>query len=246
MQSVEILTPNQVFVEYETAGVKRRIFAFLIDAIVSLLTFALLYVLGKTIEFQFLQSLVIFSAYSILIFYSLILEIYTCGSTLGKYMLGIRVVKLNGDEVQFFDYFLRWSMRLIDIILSVGIIAVFSVATSKSAQRLGDLLANTTVVKIPQSANYSLDTLLKLNDVVKLDFQLTEQQIKCLSDQVILLIKETIHRYKIYPNTAHQAAVGILTTKISELLDIKETSTNINLQIKFLNKIVQAYVISTR
>jgi uncharacterized RDD family membrane protein YckC len=71
------------------------------------------------------------------------------GATVGKFALGIRVVKLDGSKVDWGSAIVRTVLRIIDgfpyiIPYLVGAILVWS---SPMRQRLGDRAANTVVVR---------------------------------------------------------------------------------------------------
>ena len=71
------------------------------------------------------------------------------GATVGKMILGLRVVKTNGAPITWTDSLIRNLLRIIDGLFAylVGAILIW---TSPLKQRLGDRLANTVVVKRPR------------------------------------------------------------------------------------------------
>ncbi len=71
------------------------------------------------------------------------------GATVGKMILGLRVVKTNGAPITWTDSLIRNLLRIIDGLFGylVGAILIW---TSPLKQRLGDRLANTVVVKRPR------------------------------------------------------------------------------------------------
>jgi len=78
--------------------------------------------------------------------YFLLLESFWDGRTPGKAALGLRVVKIDGSKPGFGSYFVRWLMRTIDITLTSGGVAVFTILLNGKGQRLGDIAAGTTVI----------------------------------------------------------------------------------------------------
>lgn len=81
----------------------------------------------------------------IYILYSFVLEWFTRGFSVGKWLLGLRVVKINGGLIGFREVFIRWLGNLFDFYLSCGIGAILSVLLSSSQQRIGDRWAGTVV-----------------------------------------------------------------------------------------------------
>lgn len=70
------------------------------------------------------------------------------GQTLGKRLLGIRVVNQDGSRVSFGASFIRNILRIVDalpVLYIVGLITVL--ATGERRQRVGDLAARTRVVR---------------------------------------------------------------------------------------------------
>jgi len=70
------------------------------------------------------------------------------GKTLGKKIMGLRVVAVDGQVPSFLSIFLRNFLRIIDSIL-IYLPVVVSVAATQKYQRIGDLAGKTMVVKEP-------------------------------------------------------------------------------------------------
>jgi uncharacterized RDD family membrane protein YckC len=66
------------------------------------------------------------------------------GSTIGKKVIGLRVVKKNGGQSSLLQSLLRHFFDFIDYFLFIGLIIA---STNKNKQRIGDLVANTIVIK---------------------------------------------------------------------------------------------------
>ena len=79
--------------------------------------------------------------------YPLLFEALWNGQTPGKRLTGIRVVKRGGLPLAFADVLIRNLMRLVDYFPSYGLIGLISFFVSRSQQRLGDLAADTVVVR---------------------------------------------------------------------------------------------------
>ena len=54
----------------------------------------------------------------------------------------------DGGQPSIGDYLLRWLLRFLDVTFSMGAIAIASIASNRRSQRLGDVAAGTTVVKL--------------------------------------------------------------------------------------------------
>jgi hypothetical protein len=70
------------------------------------------------------------------------------GQSWGKKIMKIKVVKTDGTPVTFSSYFLRWIMRLVEIVLLIGSLATIIIILNRKGQRLGDIAANTSVIRL--------------------------------------------------------------------------------------------------
>ncbi len=230
-------------IEYQLAGVGQRVFAFIIDFV--LIIIVLLILASGLIEsdkdflYYFLNTLMICWMF----FYTLVNEIIGNGQTIGKRALGIKVVKLNGDEMAFYDYFTRWSMRLIDIYFSIGVFAMLLISSNKNGQRTGDIIAGTTVIKKKSNYGFQLNDILNLNKKKKEDYTFEYPNAYQLNEKDVILIKNLLYRQKQYKNNAHNDAVVDLANKVAEVLGIETIPNN---KIQFLNKIISEYIVLTR
>ena len=81
------------------------------------------------------------------VLYGIILETWK-GQTVGKMVMGIIVVKENGEPCDFLAALLRNVFRIIDILPQFYLIGFIFIAMTEKKQRLGDRLAGTIVVKV--------------------------------------------------------------------------------------------------
>jgi uncharacterized RDD family membrane protein YckC len=92
--------------------------------------------------------------------YYVLLETFMNGKTVGKSMMHIRVVKLDGSKPNFSSYFIRWILRIVDVVLSSGGVAVLTILLRGHGQRVGDIAAGTTVISEKKRVSLK-DTLLR-------------------------------------------------------------------------------------
>jgi uncharacterized RDD family membrane protein YckC len=78
--------------------------------------------------------------------YFIILEGFM-GATIGKFLLGIRVVKLDGSHIGLGAAIIRNLLRIIDALPTAYILGAILIWTSSRKQRLGDRVAHTVVVR---------------------------------------------------------------------------------------------------
>jgi len=123
-----------------------------------------------------------------LFFYHLLCETFLNGQSFGKKLMKMRVVKLDGTQAGIGSYFLRWILAPIDIYFTYGSVGLVTMLVNGKGQRLGDLAANTTVVKLKAEAKLE-DTILKVTPV---NYEVKFPQVSSLSDKDISLVKEVL------------------------------------------------------
>jgi len=246
LKTVEILTANNISIQYETATVMNRGLALFIDLMVLMIYTLFMGLFIAKAFFSFNDQSVFYFIYYILvalpfITYSLFMEFFFKGQTIGKMAMGIRAVKLNGENVDLNDCAMRWSFKIIDFWFSSGGIGALFISTTEKGQRLGDLLAQTTVIKTNPSQKYSIKDILKIKN--KAEYQPTYLAVTKFTDEDMILVKNAISRVKKYPNKAHKDLIINLTNIIVKELNISETPKK---KLQFLNTVLQDYIVLTR
>lgn len=149
MDALQIQTAQNVDLTFEKAGLGYRILAWLADfVIVTTYVIAGLYLIAQLgIGGDGFLSLQVLLWIPVLLYHPLF-EILYEGRTPGKMAFKIRVARLDGAQPTVGQYLLRWLLRFVDITFSSGTVALISIAVSRNAQRLGDVAAGTTVVRM--------------------------------------------------------------------------------------------------
>lgn len=243
MKNIEIKTTQNVVLEYELADLRDRILAFLIDFVCLAVALSILSSIGFGI-FAFSETIAgLFSVFLICVFlfYSLVMESRNNGQSIGKMAMRIQVIKTAGGQAVFSDYAARWAFRMIDIYFSFGGIASILIASSSRAQRIGDIVANTAVVKVMPRTNLKLKDLLTIHSLDSYTPQYL--QAKRLMEEDVLIIKRTLDRYRQFPNEAHTEALDLLAQRVREVLAIDKVPSD---ERKFLQTVLQDYVVLTR
>ena len=155
----KVITPENIELDYQIAGIGSRFLAIIIDVIIQGIFMAGLIVLMGILKIDSLHSnitdwatsllgtTVIFLSFMIWIGYYIILEAVFNGQTIGKMVIHLRVRKELGYAPNFWDILLRNLIRPVDFLpfgYTVGFIAMF---LNRKAKRLGDYAAGTIVVK---------------------------------------------------------------------------------------------------
>lgn len=245
-QSIEITTTQNVTIEYELATMRDRILAWLLDAFVVVFGYVLLYQLALIIfgslwdhGWSMFWSVMLFLAYFL---YNIFMEILNSGQTLGKMGMNIRVVRLDGKDPEWSDVVLRSILQLVDSLFCFGIIGILLIKTTPKCQRLGDMAANTTVIKIQQTGwRFRLEDILNISTLQ--NYNPTYPQVRNLSERDMIFVKNVLARQQRYPNLAHDEVVEDLVTHLMPLLDIRQRPLN---RLEFLKTLLKDYIVLTR
>ena len=65
----------------------------------------------------------------------------------------IKVISIDGSQASIGQYFIRWLFRLVDFALTAQIGGLIAVAVSENKQRIGDMVAGTTLIKTVPRTN---------------------------------------------------------------------------------------------
>jgi uncharacterized RDD family membrane protein YckC len=243
LKTIEINTTQNVKIEYRLASVSDRIIAFVIDFVLMGIGFLFISYFSLVFFNNNANTTIQIVVFFWIGFYTLASELIGYGQSLGKKAMGIKIIKLNGDELDFYDYFNRWVMRLLEIYFTMGTLAIIFIIGSKNGQRLGDILAGTAVVKKQDTFGFRLSDILKLNQKKMEDIEFKYPLVNKLSESDVILIKNILYRSQKFSNSAHQATLNSLTQKVMEILEINEINDPQNV---FLNRVISEYIIKTR
>jgi uncharacterized RDD family membrane protein YckC len=245
VKKVDIITSHNISIDYEAATLMNRGIAQFLDLLVMLVYFWIVIWIClsfgfRTYDFNMMTIMVTILQLPVL-FYSLIFEYLLKGQTVGKLAMGIRVVKLNGENATIGDYAMRWAFKLIDLWFSAGAIAALFISTTEKGQRLGDILAQTSIVKNKPEQVYSIRDILNIKDRSK--HEPTYLGVSRFTDEDMILIKNAITRVKKYPNEPHKQLVRELASRAADELKLEEVPQK---KLTFLKTLLQDYIVLTR
>ena len=148
-----IRTPEGAQFSLPLAGPVSRLLAYLIDWLVMVgLTFVMSLVVGGPLGLFSVDTAAM--AVVILFFviwtgYGIVLEWFWRGRTVGKYAMGLQVVDQSGLNLRPSQIVMRNLVRLVDMLPVLGLVGGLSCTFTRRCQRLGDLAANTVVIRLP-------------------------------------------------------------------------------------------------
>jgi len=121
------------------------------------------------------------------LFYTLVSETFMEGQTLGKKLVKIKVVKIDGYQAGFFDFLIRWMFCLVDINMGFAP-GLVTMMITKHTQRLGDIAAGTSVISEKSKYNISHTILLDVDENYMPYF--AQNRVMLFSDNDMRIIKE--------------------------------------------------------
>ena len=117
MSIIQIATAFNIDLEFEIAEFHKRLLAYIIDYLLLIIfLFSMKYLLyaGFNINFEENMGLDILAISVPMLLYSLLTELWMNGQTIGKKILGIRVISLEGGEPTLGQYILRWITKFFE------------------------------------------------------------------------------------------------------------------------------------
>jgi len=161
--TLNIRTPEGVVFSQQLAGPMTRMLAWSIDLLV---LFGLTVLLIFVLMFLSIVSIGIAQAVGALAFfvlkmgYSIFTEWRWRGQTIGKRTLRLRVVDVHGLRLKFGQVVIRNLLRTVDMLPGPYLVGGLACLLNSRCQRLGDLAANTIVIRIPKLTEPNLDQLM--------------------------------------------------------------------------------------
>jgi uncharacterized RDD family membrane protein YckC len=236
MNTISITTSQNIELEYDLASLGDRIIGRILDFLVLIAYGVVLFAIigfGNLERFSgrnpWLMILFVGFPY---VFYDLLSEMFLNGQSVGKKIMGMKVISLNGNQASFSQYLIRWLFRVVDFSIAGGLIALIMVAATERKQRLGDLVAGTVLVKTKPRIQIS-DTIF--HAIQEDNYEVTYPEVINLRDQDVQLIGEILNSIAQSGNTilAFQAQ-----QKVEQVLNIHSRHTDSK---SFLNTVLADY-----
>lgn len=227
METIRVRTAQNVFIEYPVASLGDRMLAFFIDAIILTAYNFLCYFILDEYSLSTTVSVLVVTVPFLL--YHPLFEILMNGQTPGKRQMRIKVVSLDGSSPTIGAYLMRWLFRLIEVFALRGALAIVTIAASGKGQRLGDIAAGTSVVKlVPPGAASSDNVFTSAEEGYEPSFPQAAQ----LNDRDISTIYDAL---AVSRDTGNGTPANMLTEKVKSVLGIESDLP----PIKFLYTIIK-------
>lgn len=235
MSNLHINTTQNINLFFTTATIGERMLAYLVDLVIQIAYFIIVaFILLDNIfnNPDYSTSIALLLIALPIMFYSLVCESTMEGQTFGKKLLKIKVVKIDGYQAGFFDYFVRWIFAIVDI--QMGFIpGVIAMVSTKHTQRLGDLAAGTAVISEKSKYNISHTILMEITEDYKPYF--SRNQMILFSDNDIRIIKENFE-------LTNKSKNAVLLKKIAEkIYDVTKLTDKFESNKKLIETFLKDY-----
>lgn len=224
MSVIKIPTSFNIDVEFPIPEFYRRIISLLIDIIIEFIYLVIalrIYgsiargsnIFDEDVQYN-LQAILLVLILPIMV-YHVVLEITMNGQSIGKKIMGMRVVNENGGRPGISQFIIRWLLRVSDVwivaliillasnptffynaestfifLLALGFLItdIVLVVSSQKGQRIGDMLARTILIRTNTKANIEETVFQEVAD----NYIPTFPQIMRLSDKDINAVKSIL------------------------------------------------------
>ncbi|MEQ8362378.1 MAG: RDD family protein [Cyclobacteriaceae bacterium] len=230
MQTIKVRTTQNVFIEYPIGSVGDRILAFLLDRLILIAytIFVIALFLNANMEVAWIWMMMLGLPW---LFYHLLFEIFMNGQSPGKRVMKIKVVRLDGTPPTIGNYIMRWVFSFIDYYVLSGVIAVVIIAMGGKGQRLGDVVAGTSVVKLTEQKEITSSEIFVSPEETYVP---TFQQVIQLTENDIELIQRAL---EVNRDLGNAQPLMVVTERIKSLLGIQTDLP----PIKFLYTIIKDF-----
>jgi uncharacterized RDD family membrane protein YckC len=228
MAVIKVPTSFNIDVEFEIPEFYRRLISLLIDMLIQFFYYKIaeqiFYAIARDSNFldedtqHNMWAIVLLLILPIMI-YHVVLEITMNGQSVGKKIMGLRIVNENGGRASISQFIIRWLLRISDVWIvslifflaaspqfdqnlerTLIILAAFAflitdivlVVSSKKGQRIGDILAHTILIRTNARTSIEETVFQEVADTYTPSFP----QIMQLSDKDINAIKSILETAK--------------------------------------------------
>jgi len=251
---IRIDTVFNIDLEFEIAAFHKRLFAYLLDlTLLVIYLYSMKYLLYNVFDMDLSENMgvdILLISLPMLL-YSLLTELWMNGQTVGKKLMGIRVISLDGGEPTMGQYLLRWITKFFEwpfffgyVFLSpvslliylfftglLGIAVVITITITAKNQRLGDLAAGTVVVNANTDLTVNDTVFMHVNNA---DYQPMFPQVMRLTDNDINTIKTVLTQAR---KKNHYDVSTRVEYKIKDVLQIQSKLSSVD----FLEKLLEDY-----
>ena len=221
MNSIDIQTGQHVTIAYKPANAFERGVATFLDWTIQFLYIMAVMVFFDNMGFGYYDD---WFSYTVLLifaapvaFYNILFEgLLLYGQTPGKMAMKLKVTTADGSAVSISSHFLRWLIRPIDFFPFLGIAGMFIMLYTKKGQRIGDLAADTVVVKTSAKIDIGIEYY---------DFDENYNPVYPQAGDLSVLQAEMIMRYLDLSPKHYEEKIAEFVDKVKKVLEIEDYRT---------------------
>lgn len=193
----ELVTGEAVALDLRVARLASRACAFLLDLIFQLVAlYVVLLIVAQpatVVDDAWVVGLTLGGTVAVLVGYPCLLETVLRGRTLGKMIVGLRVVGDDGGPVRFRQALVRSLAGVIEFWSFYGSPALITSFCNRRGKRLGDLFAGTIVIqeRVPASALFGPVAVMP----PQLAWWARTLEISMLSDELAMTARQYLSRF---------------------------------------------------
>ena len=239
--SARVLTTQNVSINYQVANVGERLLARMLDLVFFVVYLVLAYwALGLVVSKMNMEAMAKFGmvlGWLITIpvlTYTMWCEPLFNGRSFGKLIMGLKVVKTNGTPAGIGDFASRWIMRLFEGEMGLFTCLSLPVAIiSGKGQRIGDMVADTMVIKIKQKTSLRNTILQQINPQYRVVFP----QVSYLTDRDMNVIRDIMQQSF---DTGNYHLLEYLGNKVKSIMGVSPPPHQLP-TMQFLNIVLADY-----
>ena len=249
MKAINIPTFLNIDLSFEMSSVGRRVGAFFIDFAIKL-TYIFVVSAVFSINFDVNTTLIAFMVFTPFFLYSFLLEWLNKGQSIGKMVMSIRVIGTAGNPPSVSQCAIRWMFLLVDaylfalltlvnpiftaLMLFSPLVGALFIGIGKNQQRLGDIAAQTYIVRAKETEWSLDDTIYAYFSKKKANYVPQYPEIIKLSDRDMTIVKDLLQKSETYVN---YELANKLANHIKKILNIDSKEDD----YVFLKKLLEDY-----
>ncbi|WP_312180126.1 RDD family protein [Arthrobacter sp.] len=147
-----VVTGEAVVLELRAASFAARALSTIIDIVAQLLLlFLIFFLVGNTLDGSLdpalTRTLLLAAVVLVIVAVPVTVETLTRGKSLGRLVMGLRIVRDDGGAVRFRQAFTRGILAVLEIYMLAGSLAFVTAVFNEKSKRLGDMLAGTYALR---------------------------------------------------------------------------------------------------
>jgi uncharacterized RDD family membrane protein YckC len=239
--SAKVLTTQNVAINYQVANVGERLLARLLDLVFFVVYLVLAFwgmgMVVSRLDFDSMQKVTSVVSWLILVpvlTYTMWCEPLFNGRSFGKLIMGLKVVKTNGTPAGLGDFASRWILRIFEG--EAGLFTCLSLPVaiiSGKGQRIGDMVADTMVIKIKQKTSLRSTILQQINPQYRVVFP----QVAYLNDRDMNVIRDIMQQSF---DTGNYHLLEYLGNKVKSIMGVSPPPHQLP-TMQFLNIVLADY-----